>query len=271
MYNSDIDIDIYENIECYDNINDVTNILISWKDLAYIILHYSNIKDSLKRTLTLYYLELEQSYEFIIKKMNEFNSKLIPNELKYENCVRNEIVKTTKQINAKYSKLKDKNEKIIYDYKYLQHANKNLNKQYKTLDEKYKELKIRYASVNKSYGVVLTFNPLHFANEYHVEFVEAHNGEMFCSDTNPMYTCKCKCKCGLRRYVMNDNEYNSSSESDNDYDNDSDSGVNDLDDIDNTKDPDLLNANSSDDDSDDLDDEFKNIKINILKKEDQSD
>jgi hypothetical protein len=81
-----------------------TEIKISWKDLGRVIVSFSNNRD-IGDILQLYYFELEESYEYIIERMNAHTKELTPTSDKYEICMNNEVKKASIPLNKKIDRL----------------------------------------------------------------------------------------------------------------------------------------------------------------------
>lgn len=134
---------------------DKTNILISWKDLSIIIMEFIS-NSQLSKTLILYYLELEESYESIINRMYTHTQHLIPTEEKYKICMDNEIAKSGRPLEAELAKQLKATEK----------AETALEK----LKNKFNILVSKFTSINLSYNKLINGQFNHRRSEVNIKF-----------------------------------------------------------------------------------------------------
>ena len=144
LYRLHLDIDVYE---------DDNNILLSWKDLSNIIMNSLEVDSILRDALNMYYRELENSYEYILKRIKEFDNIIIGDEIKYD--IITDIIE---------SKIQEKNDNIISSLNNkittLEKRIENKNKEYNLLDKKYK-------SLGKSYYFRINNDMFHRVNSYY--------------------------------------------------------------------------------------------------------
>lgn len=124
-----------------DNIDvNIEDILISWKDMC-IIISKLQIKAELQELLFLYYLEVDESYEKIITRMNMHTDKLQGDPKSYNIC--------KKYMESKYKSNYDNKEKLLRD-------------KYNKLIEEFEVTKFNYSIEEPSQDIII--------DEYTLEF-----------------------------------------------------------------------------------------------------
>jgi|SRR6476661_5234046 len=169
--------------------HDKKDILISWRDVSEIIKNYNDIMLTLKEALNIYYLELEESYEIIINKMNDFNNKIIATQEKYRFCMQNERSKKEKA--------------YLNEIQVLRNKFNTVNTMYNISDQLVKSLR-------NSYIDILSNDNDHIVNHYLIEYI-------FKQSPNDIKNIKKNMLIKYRKQIIEDNinpiisdiEYNS--------------------------------------------------------------
>lgn len=205
------------------------DIHISWKDLSRVIIDYSEVNDSLKMALILYYTELEESYEKILHQMDSHTKTITATMEKYITCIKNETQKIKKSYKDEIYLIKKKMD--------------DLNTRYKKLVNDHDNLNFKYKSVNLAYNRVLNGEWSHTRSASNIEF-NIENGmpeeyitsnryiEMYGNNTNGNNT-NVDIRVDTRRAIMEIDVQELSPVSNSDYDSDLDKFDNDFDNIQN--------------------------------------